>query len=250
MHSCYLHPALWDPASIVIAPEETHYLLRVCRVKNKEQVRVFDGRGRSLIASVNLDHNKRDGLILKTLHINPMQEPAVKIILLQAIPKGNRMDTIVEKTTELGVWELWPILTERCVKKPLQNSGKNYSDRLRRIALAAARQCGTDWVPTINTPVDIKEALTAMKGVDLMIAGVISPRAIPLRDLLEKNAIGASGRICCFIGPEGDFTPDETALLLSSGVEPANLGKLILRTDTAGIYMVSALKYEYLDRGR
>jgi 16S rRNA (uracil1498-N3)-methyltransferase len=174
-----------------------------------------------------------------------------RLTLMQAITKGWSMDWIVEKATELGVSRLVPVLSARSVPR-----FGDKEDRARRVgkwqaqAVEALKQCGGAWLPEIAMPMGMEEALTAGWGGGPDTLGLVASFDPGARHPREWFAAWAAERrlrvqaAAIWVGPEGDFTPEELAALRDSGVRPITLGPRVLRSETASLYCLSVLAYE------
>jgi 16S rRNA (uracil1498-N3)-methyltransferase len=167
--------------------------------------------------------------------------------LLQALPKGKIIESIIQKSVELGVHRVAPILSERVVMQLDGESGEHKREKWRQTAVEAIKQCGAAWLPEINAPVTIGQFLARKEKFDLLLVGSLQqerrhPREIFREIEMQKKAPPQS--VGVWIGPEGDFTPEELKLIQDSGAIPISLGKLVLRVETAAAYCLSVLNYE------
>lgn len=160
-----------------------------------------------------------------------------RIVVAQGIPKGQKMDFVVEKLTELGAAAIVPLRTSRTVA----DASPAKLDRWRRLAKAAAMQCGRADVPAIEDPVDVAALVARAKdAVTLVPWEAADP--VPLRDRLV-GLVGEARDLLVAIGPEGGFSSDEIAALEAAGAHTISLGRRILRTETAALAMLSMLEY-------
>ena len=164
---------------------------------------------------------------------------AFELVLAQALPKGQKMDFIVEKATELGVRRIVPLQTERTVGAG-ERAGK--VERWRRLARSAAAQCGRTDVPEIDEVTGWSGLEAAVRAAPLALIPWELADAEPLRDVLPGLLEGASGALVA-IGPEGGFAHDEVEQARAWGARTVSLGKRILRTETAGLVACSAVLY-------
>jgi len=218
----------------VLSPAETHHCLHVMRRKVGDTISVFDGRGQE--AQCAITRAGKDGVQLQVLQRNRTAPLRCRLTLAQAVPKKN-MDLIVQKATELGVAEIYPLLSERTV---VEATGK--LDRWRGIALESCKQCGNNWLPEIHPPQKASAFLNAPGSHDLKLIASLQPDALPLKTILADTPPPPS--VLILIGPEGDFTPAELAQAKSAGCRPLSLGPLVLRSETAALYTLSILHHE------
>ena len=195
------------------------------------------------------------------------------ITLFVCISKGKHMDWTLEKAVELGVARIVPVISDRTIVRVDANDRDAKTDRWMRIAEEAARQSGRAWLPEILTPRSFKESLALVQQTTPTFVAALTPNAKPLRDFLLSGTRGSgvvvqgSGRawvsdpaearsenvalpppsqVGWFVGPEGDFTPDELQRLLDAGATPVSLGPLVLRAETACLYGLCALNCAWM----
>lgn len=174
-------------------------------------------------------------------------EPPIDIVLFQGIAKGDRMDFIVQKSTEIGVKHIYPIVTKRTVVKINDNKKeKNKIERWNTIALEAAKQSKRDFVPIVHDILTFREMLNILEGEEDIIVPYEMESSLGLNEALKKVK---SNRINIVIGPEGGFEEEEVRLLDEIGGQVVTLGPRILRTETAGIVTMSLILYELGDLG-
>jgi 16S rRNA (uracil1498-N3)-methyltransferase len=222
---------LAGPHVTLTGPEHRH-LSRVLRARAGETLTLFDGAGGEVEAEVVRVERAETELRLGTRRV--VAGPAVAITLLSAVPRGPRMDFLVQKTAELGVARIVPVLTERSVARPDGDAGRRA--RWQKIAQEAARQCGRADVPAVDPPVSLEAAL-ALPG--------LPPRRLALfegekgRSLRTALSGAAAGPTALLVGPEGGFAASELAAAVAAGFEPVGLGDRILRVETAAIVAVA-----------
>jgi 16S rRNA (uracil1498-N3)-methyltransferase len=233
----YLPPDCWRESAALTGVEARH-LSQVLRMKPGEQVAVFDGLGRR--ADAEILSVSRDRVPLKLGEISPTRTPLPAITLAQAIPKGKNMDLIVQKSVELGVAAIQPLVTRYTVVQP----GDGKSEKWRRNALEACKQCGQDTLPRIAEPLTFDRWISTQAEVPgLKLIASLAAGALPLREILREHP--ATSAVTLLIGPEGDFSPEETTAALASGFLPVSLGSIVLRVETATLFCISALRYEF-----
>ena len=169
-------------------------------------------------------------------------EPPCKIILFQALAKGEKMDYIVQKATELGVCEIVPFESRYCIAKSDKKGDAAKTERRKKIASDAAGQCGRGRIPEISPTVTFKDALARLAQCELAFLCYEDESTNTLRDLLPKDP---PAEIAFMIGPEGGFAKEEAEQAKALGISLAGLGKRILRTETASLYVLSALSFYY-----
>ena len=227
---------------VTIVGKEHHHATRSCRVKPGEVIGITDGCGRRVAARIeSIESDNLTAVIERD--ISGIGEPVTDIIMALSLIKPSRFELALEKCTELGAGQFIPLLTERCGYKPECLR----SERLLRIVFEAAKQSGRSRVPSINSPVDLKELFgkkepADVKGKPVFVAVRLAEKS--LEDALS-SFMGVKA-LTLVIGPEGDFTDIELEYMKSIGAIPFSLGGLTLRSETAAIIAtalsVSAVK--------
>jgi 16S rRNA (uracil1498-N3)-methyltransferase len=240
MHRCYIENGRWDGNRIIPSAEEAHHIRHVLRAKDGESVRVFNGAGREAVAVLRAGPG--EPLRLEVQDALAAMERGMDIVLVQAVLKGTRMDLLIEKATELGVSRIVPVLTQRTIPRLDEAQALQKKARWERIAVSAAKQCGTRWLPVIETPLALDPALQkSIAGSGPLLLASLAGNTRPLAAVIEEWRAAPPPSIAVVIGPEGDLTPEETARLLAAGAIPVSLGNLTLRAETAAFFAISAL---------
>ncbi len=222
---------------IKVPLEKSHYLLSVLRCKKGDAVTVIDGRGRAYAAEIVLIVRK-DVLIEITRELQLNAELPVSLILCQGLLKGEKMDLVIQKATELGVAEIVPLVTERGIVKETRKV-----KRWHTIAEEAAEQCGRAVVPLVRDPEKLNHMLDGerINGLFFWEGG-----GKGLSDALE--VVDSSRPVHIFIGPEGGFSAAEVSKAEGQGIVTTTLGKRILRAETAAIAATALVQYLIEDR--
>jgi len=226
------------------SPEESHHAVDVLRLRSGDSAAIFDGKGTE--ARVRLTQVSADEVSYETLSTARTPPPSCRIRFGQALIKPVGMDLLIQKLTELGVSEIWPIASERSISKP--SGEKRISHRWESIALSACKQSGQNWLPKIHEVGPLDNFLSAPNPAPPAgrIIGSLQPEAKPLPALLAAvRQVGKPPALDLLIGPEGDFTPSEIGRARSAGFQPASLGPLVLRSETASLFLASVLHYEF-----
>lgn len=233
----YLAPESWQE-SPALTGDEARHASQVLRLKSGDSVIVFDGQGRR--ASAEILGISRDRVALRLGEILPSRSPMPAITLAQAIPKGKNMDLIVQKSVELGIAVIQPLVTRFTVVQP----GEGKAGKWRRNALEACKQCGQDTLPEIAEPLAFDHWIGGQANAPgLKLIASLSPEAISLRQILRDHP--ATTHATLLVGPEGDFSPAETSAAIAAGFLPISLGSIVLRVETASLFALSALRYEF-----
>jgi len=179
----------------------------------------------------------------KVVHkLQNMSEPSIAITLFQALPKAGKMDEIVEKCTQLGISRIVPVITARCITKISDRDIKKIN-RLQKIAQSAASQSQRGKIPQINSAVTFETALQEAKAHDAIFVCYEAEEQLSLRAFLQGQSQSLSS-VAFFIGPEGGFEDNEIAKFKENGVATVSLGARILRTELAGVVVLSNIIYE------
>lgn len=218
--------------TLMIASDEAKHIKNALRMRQGDELIAFDGTGTDYqcrIADIGVSV-KADIISRKP----NCCEPQIHVTLYQAYPKSAKMDEIVQKAVELGAEAIVPFISERCVKKPDDVS------RLRRVALAAVKQCGRSVLPSVSDILTMKNVLPLMQKHQKLIVCWEEEREHTLKQALAGQACD----IGIVIGPEGGFCAHEVQSMRSAGGVAVTLGPRILRTQTAGIAVLAAVMYD------
>lgn len=241
----FCRPETVDSTVLVLSPDESHHLVTVNRASQGDTVTVFDGQGTEWICALDKPDRKRAQLTVRfTQKAKPLP---YRISLGQALPKGNSMDAIVRKATELGAAQIIPLESERTQVHLDDERSDKKTEKWASGALEAAKQCGNPWLPEILPVQKAGHFIETVQGYDLKLIASLAPGAKSLKAVLAayRSERGqAPYRVLWLIGPEGDFTSAELSKSRSAGFEPITLGPLVLRCETAAISALSTLGYE------
>jgi len=240
---CHIRPEDWTDGDLLLGAEESHHLLRVLRIQPGQPVDVFDGAGRS--GTAQFVAAQGDRALLRLIEHTPKNlSSGPKIVLLQALPREQKMDWIIQKAVELGIHAIQPVLARNCVVQIKEDRAADKKARWEKIALNAAKQSGAPLLPEIFPARSLEQALATGSSCDLMLLGALTGQTRPLRDVLRKPREKPLASVAVLIGPEGDFTPAELDLAIRAGALPVSFGATVLRTETAALYALSVLRYE------
>lgn len=249
MYHFFVEPSRISDRNVIITGEDVNHIKNVIRLKTGDEISIsngIDGRDyRCGIVSITdtevlceLRFIKEDGVELSS-----------KVYLFQGLPKGDKMELIIQKMVELGVYEIIPVAMKRCVVKLDDKKAKSKIIRWQGISQASAKQSKRGIVPKVQ------EVMSYQKALDY--AGEMDVRLIPyeMENMLEGssgmegtkkviNSLGSGQKIAVFIGPEGGFEESEIQEAIRTGMVPITLGKRILRTETAGMTVMSWIMYQ------
>lgn len=231
---------------ILITGGDATHITHSLRMSPGDKITVCDMH--SLEYECVIENIERGEIQLRVLESHAGEsEPWYKVSLYQALPKGDKMESIVQKAVETGVWEIVPFISERCISRPDKKSMASKVERWNKIAYEAAKQCGRGIIPAVRPICTYDEALTCAADADMRFFFYECESERTLRDALEHARSDRENkkdmRISAVIGAEGGFSADEAARAESSGLLPTGLGKRILRCETAPIAVLGAISY-------
>jgi len=222
---------------------ESRHATQVLRLKEGSLITAFNGRGKEAKVRITSACKERVEFEVLSQQQNPL--PACHLQLCQALPKGKAMDWILQKVTELGVQSIFPIQSDRSVVAIDEDKSEHKLERWTQTVSEACKQCGQNWLPQVHAPSSLQAFLDSLNPGGLRLIASLQPEAKPLPQVLKDAwAQGPVPHIIYMVGPEGDFTPSEIGKARAAGFLPVSLGPNILRTETATLYLTSALLYE------
>ncbi|MGC8828633.1 MAG: RsmE family RNA methyltransferase [Verrucomicrobiia bacterium] len=230
---------------IILDGNEAHHALNVLRLGIGDALILLNGRGEEFLCKC--DHIKKNKLALKVIEYkkNPPQD--TQIVLIQSIPKGRLIEYIIEKSIELGSNRIVPLITKRVVPNWGDSDKTKRIDRWHQIIIGAIKQCGQTYLPQIDEPTKLEDFLAKNEKFEMNLVCALTGETSHPRahfDEFRKKYHRNPRSICIWIGPEGDFTPEELTAIKSSGALPITLGKLVLRVETAALCALSIINYE------
>jgi 16S rRNA (uracil1498-N3)-methyltransferase len=210
--------------------------LKVIRPKSGEEIELFDGKGSSRLFVYS------NNALVPSAEVVFRPSPPL-VTLFACVTKGQRWDWTIQKATELGVTRIIPVISKRTIVRISHEESALKVSRWHKIACEAARQSAANWVPEILPPISFDESLDLVRLTECFVGALLDSPPEPILKALSKRKGACSPAV--FVGPEGDFTPEEMEKLLSVAI-PVSLGSTILRAETAAIYALGAVK-AYLD---
>ena len=172
-------------------------------------------------------------------------EPPLTIYLYQGLPKGDKLETVIQKAVECGVAEITPFESERCVAKVKLEAEARKTERRNKIACEAAKQCGRGRLPVVNKTVSFKEAVDRASSADLALICYEDEKKTTLKEVLTAAKQKGLTSVSIMIGSEGGFSASEVERANDKGIRSAGLGPRILRTETAPVFALGCLAYEF-----
>jgi 16S rRNA (uracil1498-N3)-methyltransferase len=241
VHRFYALPGNINEDLIILSASDSHHLVNVMRLSDGDEIIVFDGRGKEYLCKVI--EAKPEGVKACVLEQRSLDtELRTSITVVQAIPKSDKMDFIVQKCTELGVMRIVPVISDRTVVKLTPKKESSRRERWQRIACEAAKQCGRTVIPEISEVSPFRSALNGLESCELALIPWEGERTTRIGSVLKR---AKARSVAVYIGPEGGFSVDEVKMAVQCGVIPVSLGPRILRTETAGIVASTIILYEY-----
>lgn len=243
MYQFFVDPSQICDKTVIITGSDVNHIKNVLRMKVGEEIAVSNGvDGKEYRCGILQLLDDRIECELRFIKEDGVELPA-RVHLYQGLPKADKMELIIQKAVELGVYEIIPVETKRCVVKLDDKKAKQKVQRWQAIAEAAAKQSKRQVIPTVAEPMPFAQAIRQAAAMDVKL--------IPyeLAEGMEKTkeliaGVKAEQDVAVFIGPEGGFEEAEIAAALKLGIEPITLGKRILRTETAGFTVMAWLMYQ------
>jgi len=242
MYRFYINKENINGRQIDITGTDASHIKNVLRLGKGSFIAACDGDNTDYISRIT---DTGAGYVrLEVLKIQDADtELGTKLVLFQGLPKGDKMDFIIQKTVELGISEIVPVMMKRCVVKLDGDKAVKKRQRWQAIAEAAAKQSGRGIIPEVHLPATLEKAFDIAGGLEYNMIpyelqdGIEDSRRI-VSEACKKKSVGI------FIGPEGGYEKEEAENAISKGIHPVTLGKRILRTETAGMALVSILMFQ------
>ena len=245
----FVDPSAITEDEIILTGDNAHHAAYSLRLAPGDRIKVCDQQTAYLCEMVSFDSESAKARILSSAPIDT--EPPFAARLYQALPTGDKLDTIIQKAVECGVSEVIPFESSRCIVRAKPEAEGRKTERRCRIAEEAAKQCGRGIIPTVKPTISYKEALEAARTADLVLfcyegqdvipLPAVMKQARPLLDAAEQS--GKRPKIAIFVGSEGGFSTEEATAARTVGAVMTGLGKRILRTETASGFVLSCLIY-------
>lgn len=219
---------------ITLDEEQSRHISKSLRMRCGDMLTLCDGAGNDY--GCIIDEITKESVTLTVCYKQASDtEPDIKVSLFQGVPKGDKMEDIIQKCVELGIFEITPVLTKRSISRPDEKQAKKKQTRYQKIALEAAQQSGRGIVPEIKAMTSFKNAVHSCSA-DLIII-FYEGGGKSIKELLADDIKS----IAVFIGPEGGFDKDEVEAVLEKGGINATLGRRILRTQTAPVAALASI---------
>lgn len=222
---------------------DVNHIKNVLRMKVGEELAVSNGVDRREYRC-RIEEFMEDSVICRVLSAEEADtELPARIFLFQGLPKGDKMEMIIQKAVELGVYEVIPMAARRCVVKLDEKKAKSKTTRWQTISEAAAKQSGRRIIPGVKSVMTVREAMVYAAGMDVRLIPYEKAKGMEkTREIIRSLKPGQD--IAVFIGPEGGFEEEEVKMAAEAGICPITMGKRILRTETAGLAMLAWMVYQ------
>lgn len=238
MNRYYLPAGEWKDDALELTSDEAKHCARVMRAREGDEIEIFDGAGTSAVCKI--ETVSRD--LVHCQILSQKSHPRVEhpITLCQAIPKGGNMELIVQKSVELGVSAIQPLITAHTIARP-ESMGKK-REKWQRIALEACKQCGQNYLPEVSEPLQFNQWIDASPTFGTSLIAALDEKAVHLKTQFTSTPV--EGNISLLVGPEGDFSPEEYQSAYDAGFQPISFGSIVMRVETATLYGLSIIQHE------
>ncbi len=234
---------------IDIIEDDVNHIKNVLRLEVEDKIEVCDINNSNNYLCKIIELNKKYVKCEIIEEIKNNNETNLYLHIFQGIPKAEKMETIIQKTTEIGVSEITPLIMQRCITKLDNKTSLKKVERWQKIAEVAAKQSKRDKIPIINLPINIKNVYEKLTNYDIVLIAYEEEKDNAIKKILNKVPKKKNLKIAIIIGPEGGITKEEIKELSNENVKTVTLGKRILRTETAPIVLVSIIMYEFDEMG-
>ena len=238
--------AAGSAGDIFLDADETRHAVSVLRLKKGDPVDLFDGRGSRYAGIAGDVENGKLRVRVTGKSAQPFPSP-VQITLGAAVFRPERMEMLIQKACELGAHAVVPLLCDRSIVKLSEDRWEAKTERWEKIVRESCKQCGLSFAPEIHKPLPYKNFVKEISRYDLALIPTLEGKTAPLAEALPWPP---PRRILALVGPEGDFSPAEVKSALGAGAKPVSLGPLVLRSETAGMYLLSVIHFFYREISR
>lgn len=238
----FVAPDAIGDTEINIVGADAHHIARALRMAVGDAIDVCDGSGMEF--SCRLSRIRDDECVAEIIESKPSsRELPLNVTLYMAMPKGDKLEVVVQKAVELGASSIVAFESERCIKRPAPDKAAKLVDRLSRIAYEAAKQCGRAKIPEVRGIISFRELLAELPDYELSLFCYEAEDTVSVRSVLESAS--EVKKMSAIVGSEGGFSPKEAESIVASGARSVGLGPRILRCETAPEYVLSAISYNF-----
>lgn len=226
--------------TVIITGNDAYHIGRSLRMAVGDEIYVSDGEGKEYLAT--LTRIRDDECVAEIIREDDSSEPKMSITLYMAYPKGDKLETVIQKAVELGATRIVPFESTRCIKRPKAEKIVKQGERLSKIAEEAAKQCGRCIIPEVSLPLSYSAMLRDAASSELKLICYEKESDLSIKELLSESAPSS---IAVIVGCEGGFSPEEVDEAIAAGCHSVTLGKRILRCETAPSAVLSMILYRY-----
>ena len=233
---------------IIILGQDVNHIKKVLRAKIGDELQICNSQnGENFLCEIdNLEEEKIICQIKEK--IQEQVESNIEVTIFQGLPKADKMELIIQKSVELGVYDITPVEMKRCVVKLNEKDKSKKIERWQKISEVAAKQCGRDIIPQINNIINIKNICNLIQEYDMVLVAYENEEKNTLKEQLEnikkQNNSKSKVKIGIIIGPEGGLEEKDVETLKENGAKVITLGRRILRTETVALNVLSIIMYE------
>lgn len=233
---------------IIILGQDVNHIKKVLRAKIGDELQICNSQnGENFLCEIdNLEEEKIICQIKEK--IQEQVESNIEVTIFQGLPKADKMEYIIQKSVELGVYDITPVEMKRCVVKLNEKDKSKKIERWQKISEVAAKQCGRDIIPQINNIINIKNICNLIQEYDMVLVAYENEEKNTLKEQLEnikkQNNSKSKVKIGIIIGPEGGLEEKDVETLKENGAKVITLGRRILRTETVALNVLSIIMYE------
>ncbi len=231
---------------IQIIGEDVNHIKNVLRLQKNEEIQVCNSDASKSYITKIIELNNEKIVVEILEECSESAEANTLVHIFQGLPKQEKMETIIQKATEIGVSDITPVKMERCVVKLDEKTASKKIERWQKIAEVAAKQSKRDKIPTIHSCINLKSIYEKLKEYDIVIMAYEEERENSIKQVLKQLPRNGQLKIAIIIGPEGGIAKEEVSLLSElPNIKVVTLGKRILRTETAPLVLASVIMYEF-----
>ena len=233
---------------IIIKGQDVNHIKKVLRAKTGEELEICNSQtGENFLCNIDKINDETIECNIKQ-KLEEKTESNIKVSIFQGLPKADKMEYIIQKSVELGVYEITPVEMKRCVVKLNEKDKNKKIERWQKISEVAAKQCGRDIIPQINNIINIKNICNLIQEYDMVLVAYENEEKNTLKEQLEnikkQNNSKSKVKIGIIIGPEGGLEEKDVETLKENGAKVITLGRRILRTETVALNVLSIIMYE------
>ena len=229
-------------SGVIRITDDARHIARSLRMAVGDTVTVCDGSSNEYSCTLIKIRDEECECQIQSVCQSAVESP-VDITLCMAYPKGDKLETVIQKSVELGASRIIPFESSRCIKRPKAEKIDMVTERLRRIAEEAAKQCGRARIPEVTHPLSFIQMLDEAVKCELPLLCYENEEGLSIKDAIAGREKPAS--VAIIVGSEGGFSPEEAAEAMKRGVKSVSLGNRILRCETAPSFALAALSYEF-----